>query len=281
MGMSPEVLGSEGVAVVVGRRGAGELRRGRVQQLVHRGVEAHLREPLDVAGARAEARAPQQPLGLRLAEHALNVRIAAAIRIRIGQQRSARPHRVRRQPMLAVPPPALPAVLLQHVARASASVSLHAPDSLGISVGRSPPALEPGRFPADKDRWPLAPAWVADSEGVGELRRPLGLDRWLYAPPIPPKSRWVAAAPRLPTPLPSMPNHTQRTAHARTRAPMQLGQSREALRVPAANDADLALEAEDRDGARVEAQAAAERGRLLDPARRKGAEDVAWATNAT
>src|SRR3954462_14619498 len=46
--------------------------------------------------------------------------------------------------------------------------------------------------------------------GPGQIRPrpdPLGLDRWLYAPPIPPKSRQVAAARRQTVPFPPCPNH--------------------------------------------------------------------------
>src|SRR5439155_14258108 len=48
-----------------------------------------------------------------------------------------------------------------------------------------------------------------------------------------------------------------------------------ALAVPAADDADLALEAEDRERAGVESQAAAEGRGLLDPAGRQRPQDMA------
>ena len=68
MVVAPGVGGRERPALRVVRGRADELLRPRVHELGDGAVQAELRERLGLAGARPEARAPEQPFGLRHAE---------------------------------------------------------------------------------------------------------------------------------------------------------------------------------------------------------------------
>jgi len=94
--VTPGVRGSERLVVLVDRRGSGQRRRSaRPGERLHRCAEAEGGELLGLAGARPEARAPQEPLGLTRAERArvdepVRGRLRGGDGLRGGRRRGSR-----------------------------------------------------------------------------------------------------------------------------------------------------------------------------------------------